>query len=89
MVEQIDSAALTFLLSFECVHFVVVAVVAAAVTEVVEIVVAELASGVVEIVAAIGSASEAVEIVAASASASVDTGLELVEHYFETMVEPY
>ena len=69
MVEQIDCAALTFLLSFECDHFASVAVAAAA-----DIVVAELAS-------------EAVEIAAVSGSASVDTDLELVEH-FDTMVEP-
>lgn len=81
MVEQIDYAALTFLLSFECDHFSAAAVAAG-------IVVAELASEVVEIVAASGSASEAVETVAASGSASVDTALELVEH-FDTMVEPY
>jgi len=82
VVEQIDCAALTFLLSFECDHFSAAAVAAAG------IVVAELASEVVEIVAASGSASEAVEILAASGSASVDTALEPVEH-FDTMVEPY
>lgn len=81
MVEQIDCAALTFLLSFECDHFASAAVAA-------DIVAAELASEVVEIVAASGSASEAVEILAASGSASVDTALEPVEH-FDTMVEPY
>jgi uncharacterized membrane protein len=81
VVEQIDyHAALTFLLSFECDHFASVAVAAAA-----DIVVAELASEAVEIAAEL--ASEAVEIAAVSGSASVDTDLELVEH-FDTMVEP-